>query len=302
MNTVYVVLSSYNGERFLARQLDSILEQQQVRTKLLIRDDGSGDGTRKILTSYARQYDNIDVEFGKNIGVIDSFFTLFKKIPEDAELIALADQDDIWLPDKLQRAAAQLGPLSEPALYAACYNAIDEDSKFLWRSHAPEGAATFANAIVQNTITGCTAVINRQLLQRLKIDQVDSNQLVMHDWWVYLAATCFGQVIYDTVPNILYRQHSGNIVGVKNGAAFWWGRIQRFLHRNKNARIDQAQEFLRCNRNELSKQHKQLLLAFIAYPELGVWQRFRYALQTPLHMHNRIDDMILKLQMLLNSA
>lgn len=302
MSIVYVILSTYNGERFLVQQLDSILNQQGVQLTLLVRDDGSSDGTLDILKLFARKHPNVHIDFGKNIGVIDSFFSLLDKVPPEAELIAFADQDDIWMPDKMRRAANHLTAITEPALYAACYNAIDENGQFLWRSQPPKRAATLANAIVQNTITGCTAVINRPLRQGLKTRQVDTSKLVMHDWWVYLTAACFGQVIYDAVPGIEYRQHRGNIVGVKNGLAFWLGRIKRFLQRDKNARIDQAQEFLRCHREKLNEPQLEILTTFINYRALSFVRRLCYALRIPLYMQKPIDTVILKLQVILNNA
>jgi hypothetical protein len=156
---------------------------------------------------------------------------------------------------------------------------------------------------VQNITTGCTVVINKSLLSMLKINQVNTRNLVMHDWWVYLVATRFGQVIYDQEPSMLYRQHGGNVVGAKNGFAFWLGRIKRFfLNRKKNSRIAQSKEFLERYKGDLSADDVHLLSTFIAYRQAGLLQRISYAIETPLYMQKKIDNLILKLQLILNSA
>ncbi|WP_027159526.1 glycosyltransferase family 2 protein [Methylobacter luteus] len=303
MTEVHVILSTYNGERFLKEQLESILAQRSVSIKLYIRDDGSSDGTRTILTSFAQNHAHIEIDYGDNMGVINSFFALLKKIPPDAGFVAFADQDDIWLPDKLTRAVDRIKNSSGPAMYCSCYKAIDENGRFLWQSQLPAKEISFKNAIVQNITTGCTVVINKSLLSMLKINQVNTKNLVMHDWWVYLVATCFGQVIYDQEPSMLYRQHGGNVVGAKNGFAFWLGRIKRFfLNRKKNSRIAQSKEFLERYKSDLSADDVHLLSTFIAYRQAGLLQRIGYAIETPLYMQKKTDNLILKLQLILNSA
>jgi glycosyltransferase involved in cell wall biosynthesis len=303
VNEVYVILSTYNGERFLTEQLESILAQQSVSIKLYIRDDGSSDGTRAILASFAQSHAHIEVDYGDNIGVINSFFALLKKAPPDAEFVAFADQDDIWLPDKLIRAVSRIKNSSKPVMYCSCYKAIDDNGNFLWQSRPPEKEISLKNAIVQNVTTGCTMVINGSLLTALKINQVDTKNLIMHDWWIYLVSTCFGQVVYDWEPSMLYRQHGGNVVGAKNGFALWLGRFKRFfLHRKKNSRIAQAREFFERYKSDLSTDDAHLISAFIDYRQTGLLNRIRYAIETPLYMQKKVDNLILKMQLILNSV
>lgn len=107
MRTVQVLLSSYNGENYIREQLDSILNQEGVEIQLLIRDDGSTDGTRSILAEYEQQWNNISVIYGMNVGVISSFFLLLEQAGE-YPYIAFADQDDVWLKQKLKRAVERI--------------------------------------------------------------------------------------------------------------------------------------------------------------------------------------------------
>ena len=102
MKTVYVMLSSYNGEKYIAEQIDSILHQTGVSVTLAIRDDGSSDGTGEILRRYASENENVKVAFGENVGYAKSFFELIKTSPEGFDYYALSDQDDVWTEDKLK--------------------------------------------------------------------------------------------------------------------------------------------------------------------------------------------------------
>ena len=303
MDKVYVILSTYNGEQFLKPQLQSILEQESVQVHIQVRDDGSNDACKEILSSYARQYTNISVSYGVNIGVIRSFMQLLEQLPTDAEYIAFADQDDIWRTDKLVRAIDRINAKTGPVMYCSCYHAVDEQGDFLWESKVPLGEITFCNAVIENITTGCTVVINKSLLRLLAADQVDYKKLVMHDWWVYMVATCFGQVIFDSTPLVFYRQHAGNVVGVKNGFTFWLGRLQRFLFQGqKNSRISQASEFLRIYQQSLSRKNAEILKEFISYREKGLFGRLQYALGAPVYMQKKLDNWIVKIQFLIRNV
>lgn len=300
---VIVVLSTFNGEKFLTSQLDSILHQQSVQVSLLIRDDGSTDGTKNILQRYAQNNDNVSVRYEHNVGVIKSFLDLLQHIPEQAEFIAFSDQDDIWQSDKLAIASKQLAQKQGAALYSSCYSAIDEYDQPLWQSSPPPRNISFSNAIVQNITTGCTIVFNRKLLELLKVHQLNSNHIIMHDWWVYLVATCFGDVYYDSTPLVNYRQHGGNVVGVKNGLEFWIGRARRYLNqRERRSRITQAKEFYHLFNAVLDEQHKTVLLDFINNASGLFIKRLVYAWRTRVFMQSKLDNLILKIQLIIGDV
>ena len=103
--TVTVLMSTYNGERFLKEQLDSILQQQDVDVRLCVRDDGSTDGTMDILLEYA---DAIELTIGNNFGVGNSFMSMVYSANLESDYYAFSDQDDIWMPDKLISAVDEL--------------------------------------------------------------------------------------------------------------------------------------------------------------------------------------------------
>ena len=297
---VTVVLSTYNGQRFLIPQLESILNQQSVQIRLLIRDDGSIDDSKKILADFSEKHPNISVSYGRNVGVVTSYMLLLEQLSPQVDFIAFADQDDIWRPNKLSLAIEQMQALSGAVLYCSCYSAVNEEGMLLWQSSVPPGAITFNNAVIENITTGCTVVINKPLLTLMQVAQVNTQNIIMHDWWAYLVATCFGSVIFDPKSTIFYRQHAGNVIGVKSGLSFWLARLNRFVFQpNTHSRISQAKEFLSLYQHTLSSEKTQLLTEFIGYQQGNLPTRARYALQTPVYMQKRIDNLIMKFQLII---
>lgn len=212
--SVQILMSTYNGEKYIRTQLDSILDQDYEDIEVLIRDDGSTDMTCEIVKEYAEKYSNITWYAGQNIGVQKSFFDLITKANLEKEYYAFADQDDKWLPGKISRAVSILGGYRKetPVLYCSDKIIVDEELKPLKVTvKRVMRKPTFGNALVQDMCTGCTAVMNRKLLEIIRIGIPEFT--IMHDWWFYLTATCFGEVFYDEISYILYRQHGKNTSG-----------------------------------------------------------------------------------------
>ena len=257
MKEVQVLLSSYNGEKYIREQLDSILAQKNVAVKLLVRDDGSTDKTVEILKAYEEANDNIRVLCGENLGVIHSFFTLIEEA-EEAEFTAFADQDDVWLPEKLFRAVSALEEQKSelPLVYCSAKQLVDEQLQPL-RSGIRYGTVTpdFGNALVENMCTGCTCVINREMQQLLKGRTPDFT--VMHDFWIYLVGSCFGRVLYDKESYILYRQHSGNELGAASSLLENYKRRIKNFKKHRGQLTRQAKELLRLYEKELSGDDKK---------------------------------------------
>jgi glycosyltransferase involved in cell wall biosynthesis len=216
-----VLMSTFNGEAFIRPQLVSILEQLPANGRLIIRDDGSKDGT----VASIRKFDDPRIEIiqGKNIGFSASFFHLLKTAPEDADIYMLSDQDDIWLPDKIKRATDLLHPYQkEIALYCSRAVLVTTNLKRegLTPSHRPP--ERLINALLQNIATGCTTAITPEL-RTIAINSQHLSWVEFHDWWLYVVATAFGTVQYDDQATLLYRQHSNNVIGMSSG----WGRYIR---------------------------------------------------------------------------
>lgn len=227
---VVVLMSTYNGLRYIDEQLDSILSQLPADGRLIVRDDGSLDATADHVE--ARLEPRITVIRGSNLGFSRSFLSLLAAAPQDADMVMFSDQDDVWMPDKVARAWAHLLPLADaPALYGSAQMLVDERLRQLRPTRPWTRAPSLRGALTENIITGCTAAFNRPALQLLQRAGVPEN-VHLHDWWAYLVVSAFGRVVWDDRPSILYRQHGQNQIG--HGAG-WWDRqrqIVRFLLRN----------------------------------------------------------------------
>lgn len=254
---VQILVSTYNGEKYLSEQIDSLLRQTYQDIEILIRDDGSADGTVAILKKYEQQYTNIRVFAEENVGVTASFFRLLSE--SDADYIAFCDQDDIWLEEKIERAVERLQDVSGAALYCSNKILVDENAKPLAKSFGGQRKPGFGNAVVECICTGCTAVMNRELADNIR-NHIPA-QAILHDWWCYLAATYLGTVVFDENAYILYRQHGNNVVGQ---SASLLGNIRakaKYLKKNKGKLKGQLTEFAQLYHGEPEKDKLvQLLL------------------------------------------
>lgn len=296
---VYVILSTFNGEKYLAEQLESVLRQNYSPLKILVRDDGSTDNTAKILKSYKEKYENIEIIYGENIGVIQSFFELLNLVPECADYIALCDQDDVWKNNKVSRAVEQLSQANaDPAsLYFCRLDIVDEKLNTLFLSTLPSKAISFRNALVENIATGCSMVLNQKALMLLKNKLPDFKKIQMHDAWIYQVVSALGKVIYDAEPQILYRQHNSNTVGAQQGMSLLLSRIKRFLNRASRPKfLDQAIEFKKLYHSQLTQTDGVILDKFIQAAQTStVGERIKFILRNVVYRQKKMDNMILKI-------
>jgi len=230
---VLILLSTFNGEQFLKQQLDSILSQKDVEIKLLVRDDGSTDrgATIRILRLYQSMLPHkIDIILGDNIGWRKSFMALIHLAAQkyrSYNFFAFADQDDIWLPDKLMKGLSCFISSEEPQLY--CSNLfVYKDGKNIGELRTGVPNITKENALIRNYAIGCTVIFNNELL--LFLHRTPINFSVPHDFWAYQVAMMCGRVFYDSQSYILYRQHECNQVGVvRTPIGIWKRRIRSIL-------------------------------------------------------------------------
>ncbi len=292
-----VLLSSYNGERFIGAQVDSILAQSHRNLRLIVRDDGSSDGTTAIVTRYAERHANVELRRGRNVGAVASFLELLDHAPE-GHYVALSDQDDVWREDKVERAIAALQSIDGPAMYFSNVEIVGTGLEHLAAEsdRAPRGAS-FANALVENIATGCTVVLNAAAAGTLRGRNVRHADLVMHDWWIYQVIAGIGNVIYERYAGVCYRQHPGNVVGSPSGLRRWSGRVKRHLGKAPARIRRQALELQRVYGSELPPNKKSLLAEFVRAMSGDALQRMRYALKAPVYRQRRLDDEIFKLLM-----
>ncbi len=223
MINVAVLMSTYNGEKYIREQLDSILSQNGVKVELFVRDDGSSDGTREILTEYSQTNSNVHIDFADNVGVGNSFMNLLYSVPDTFDYYSLADQDDIWEADKILQAVNKLG--DEFLLYASNQESVDKYGNSIGLRYKEDAGIhlTPVSILECNMIAGCTMVLTNELFRLLaKENNRPSPSLLrnrIHDVWIAIVASLFEGITYDTRSFIKYRQHENNVVGAKSSFA-----------------------------------------------------------------------------------
>ncbi len=221
---VVICLSTYNGSAYLDEQLNSLLNQSYENIKILVRDDGSTDNTCDILRRYVRDNKSITMTLDRNVGVVTSFAKLLDMVPSEAQYVAFCDQDDVWLPDKLEHTLSVLEKgekrygIDVPLLVHTDLYVVDKHGKLLNSSFMQlrhlrhEDQNPLRTLLVQNFVTGCTIVMNRALVEKC-LPFPDA--ILMHDWWVALIAASIGKILFIPTPTINYRQHETNVAGAK---------------------------------------------------------------------------------------
>lgn len=243
INTVTVLMSTYNGEKYLKTQIESILNQQGVNIELLVRDDGSTDNTLKILDEYASK-GKLRWYTGANMRSAKSFMNLLK-MSDDCKYYAFSDQDDYWLPDKLAEAVNILEnmPLNTPNLYYSGTILVDSDLNEIDQDKNKRVFTKFNNAVVSSNATGCTFCFNKQL--RDLINMYEPVYQMMHDGWLHKVCLAVdGHVYYDNNSYIKYRQHENNVVGGTTTFAKRWRRRIDTVKNNSCPRSRGVQEIL----------------------------------------------------------
>lgn len=197
---IAVVMSTYNGERYVEEQLESVFEQQLpngVNLDVVVRDDGSTDETLSILRGYA-QKGRIELHEGRNVGVCASFLDLLEGLPLRYDYVALCDQDDVWHADKLLRAVSVLDRFGQttPQLYCSEYIFCDSGLTPIGKSQLNKSGVTFEKMLYENVCSGNTMVMNRALHDVIR--SLGHEGVYCHDWWLALIATALGELHYDT--------------------------------------------------------------------------------------------------------
>jgi glycosyltransferase involved in cell wall biosynthesis len=229
---ITILMATFNGARFLPAQLDSLLTQSHTNWSLMVSDDGSRDGTTDILRAFDRAHPDRNVQLleGPQSGTpTQNFMSLLTHRDVPAGYVALADQDDVWLPQKLTRAVDHLAqcPANLPAIYAAESILTDATLRPIGRSAEPNATPSFRNALVQNLFAGHSIVLNAAALALVR-DAGAPPGIHFHDWWLYqLIAGAGGACLLDPAQTTLYRQHGSNAFGASHGLS---GALRRINH------------------------------------------------------------------------
>lgn len=219
---VLILMATRNGARFLPEQLDSIACQEMTDWALHVGDDGSDDCTRRIVADFAARYPSRQIRLheGPQRGAAANFLSLLARpdLPLGPDThVAFADQDDIWLPEKLARALMLLkaaGP--GPAIHGAQSLHVDAGGCAIGRSRPPAGEVKLAHALVRNPVSGHSLVLDPAATLLARSAGVPA--VPFHDWWLaILVLACGGRVVIDDAIVLHYRQHEGNVLGGNRG-------------------------------------------------------------------------------------
>ncbi|MDE6059146.1 MAG: glycosyltransferase [Clostridia bacterium] len=266
---ITVLLSTYNGERYLREQLDSILEQKlpdNVELKILARDDGSKDKTLDILEEYVQKYGNVVSYYtGENLKPEKSFWHLVCNC-EQSDYYAYADQDDVWFPDKLARGIAAIQQVENadmPIIYNSNVMVTDAELNPVAPMNNEKVYTDLAHVLIYNVSTGCTDIFNDAARREFVQYDMDRNMVIMHDRLSDLITVLFGKIIYDTVPGMYYRQHGDNVCGEQSigKVKSFFKRVKRFFGSSNSIRSERSKMLLNLYGDRLDDEQKRLLYA-----------------------------------------
>lgn len=293
-----ILLATYNGAAYLPEQLDSLFFQTSREWSLLVRDDCSTDATLSLLVAYQENHpDTITIipNEGARLGPCSNFGILLGHA--DAPYIMFCDQDDVWLPDKIELTLRRMKELEErfggdtPLLVHTDLKVVDSELNLIadsmWRAQRTNPNRTHLNQLLmQNCATGCTMMINRALRDLALPIPCEAR---MHDWWLMLAAGAFGKIGFIDIPTVLYRQHGANDSGAERiSLAGLMGKVfdpvsRRKLNERRSALIAhqerQALKFLERYGKRLSAEVRDMLAAFSSISKRNFLMRRYYTVR-----------------------
>ncbi|XAO71426.1 MAG: glycosyltransferase [Acetobacteraceae bacterium] len=279
---IYILLSLYNGATYLPDQLESFLRQDFRSWQLLWRDDESSDESRALMRAFSAECASgkcIEVSASpRRIGVRRSYELLLNHVPDNG-YVAFADQDDVWLDDKLSRAFNALKASRKPALYCARQYIVDENLGHRRLSPAlpPGESLHLATALTQNLAVGHTVLLNPAAIALIKKSVAPEDVLL--DWWSYLVVALFGgEIMTDNRPASLYRQHRQNMVGATSHLLI---RARRAMRRGPTV-------FMRRFTGNVASL-RQVATALLS---AAMSERASKALQVPAQQHRALLDEI----------
>ena len=306
MDKITVIMSTYNGSRFLDEQIESILHQDGVDLHLVIRDDGSTDTTPEIIKKYKDSYPCIDNLIDKNVGCKKSFYLCAKHAfdkNKDCEYFAFSDQDDYWMPDKLISGIESIKKESYnnpnlPYLYFCAPKIVDGNLAPLdihWNSNH---FLNFEEACMAQPCAGCTMIFNRKALELFLLGNPD--EMSMHDSWLYKTVlACGGKIIEDATPHMLYRQHGNNVIGTGSFSGRWKRRFENFTGKSKY-RSGQVRGILKTYRKHMPEDIINVAETLSGYQENGIINKLRIIADKRFRTRNKMHNSLFKIAILFN--
>lgn len=301
---VVILLCTYNGERFLAEQLDSLESQTYQNWVLIVSDDGSTDGTLEILQKYQSKWlaGKLTIRNGPQKGFCQNFLSLACDSEIKADYYAFCDQDDVWLPNKIMVAVSHIESITtKSSAYVYCSRTyyVNEVLKTVGLSTLFLRPTSFKNSLTQSIAGGNTMVFNAAA--KMLLETIGSVNVGSHDWWIYQLVSGVGGVIYyDIKPQLLYRQHSAMLVGRNNSffaRTLRLYKLMRGYYRNWN---DQNITALLKIDKLLTKENRKILHVVAKKKNAGLVDRLHLVMRCKLYRQTRFTNFILQASIIFN--
>ncbi len=279
--TVHIIMASYNGEKYLEEQLDSLLGQTCQDISVEVCDDGSADRTCDIVKQYCSRDHRITLHKNeKNKGYVRNFLEGMQR--SDADYIMLCDQDDIWDRDKVEvtlhaMQQAEKDGCDQPLMVFTDAVNFDSDTgkdlgRFHENSHLNTKRLDTAHLFMENKVIGCTVMVNHKVISYLtEIPQ----EIRVHDWWLALICSHFGRIIYLDRPTLRYRQHSGNMIGGSSFGSYVKDRLAGIRSQREALRLSylQGQSFLAIYGDRMTPEQRETAEKFAGLDSAGWFMR-----------------------------
>lgn len=300
---VAVLLASYNGEKNIAQQINSILDQDTANPiHLFVRDDGSTDNTISIVNDIIKHDNRVTLIEGANIGAVASFFALLRMahdLPEEYAYFSLSDQDDVWDLDKIRVAIdfIEKEKTDEPVLYGSLTRPVKQNLEPIELKPFTFLPFDFYNTIIQIKMPGHTHVMNRALLNI--VYDADPSKIYGHDAFIVNAANIQGRLVFDNTPHASYRQHEGNQLGTANTSRLKWiqSRIVRIKKGGGEQYARQIEYICKCFGEHLTSEQHEEMDKFLN-SRTNFLKRLRYITRTKLYRQSSFDTLCFKLMYL----
>lgn len=301
MVKVNICLSTYNGDKYLAEQIESIIAQEYQNWQLLVRDDGSSDNTVDIIKDYIIKDSRIMLindEDTSNVGFVSSFFELLKYTT--ADYYFFCDQDDVWLPNKIS-VMLDVMEKEDKKIPIMCYSdlsIVDKDLNMMYpsmiKSQGKFPNITLAQEIITNTVTGCASAINDSLCQLWK----NSEGIDFHDWYLALLASSTGKLVFVDESTVFYRQHETNVAGAsvvmkeRKKLLNILSGIKQSYKKTYNGLQNRSKLLLEYNFRDLSEDDIDFVKGFIDYQDNPFLSRLRKILKYRYSRRNLVRTAI----------
>jgi glycosyltransferase involved in cell wall biosynthesis len=303
---ICILMCTYNGEKFLADQLDSIEHQSYQDWRVIISDDGSTDRTLAIAKQYQDKWGShrLEIKQGPQKGFCHNFLSIACDTTIQADLYAFSDQDDVWLPEKLKNAVTYYNAISEsepdlPRVYGTRTKIVDEHLKVIGLSPLFTLPRSFRNALVQSIAGGNTMVFNQK--SKTLLEKCGRQEIVSHDWWLYqIVKGAGGIVFYDAEPSLLYRQHANALIGANTSFRARIGRITYVINGRFKLWNDINLKALTNVQHLFTKDSQDILDVFIKFRVARFKDRIRLLEVCGLYRQTWQDTLTLWIATILN--